>query len=196
VTLVGISESPDGTFAPLPSVIKEIKVIKESTPRNIIIANNEAITSKVVAELPSSEWLHLACHGQQGNPKEPLKSCLLLYDGKLYLKQLLSMPLQNAEFVFLSACETAMGDTTMSNEALHLAGGMLFAGFKSAIATLWSINDDDGPTIAKVVYEHLFAPEGQRTAADSAEALQKAVNYLRSMGVPAHRWVPFIHIGV
>lgn len=149
-----------------------------------------------MSELPNSEWLHLACHGQQGGPKDPLNSCLLLYDGKLYLKQLLGMPLPNAEFVFLSACETAMGDDTISNEALHLAGGMLFAGFKAAVATLWSINDDDGPAVAKVVYEHLFVADSQKTVADSAEALQKAVTRLRGMGVPTYRWAPFIHIGV
>lgn len=149
-----------------------------------------------MAELSDSEWLHSACHGQQGNSKEPLNSCLLLYDGKLYLKQLLAMPLPHAEFVFLSACETAMGDTTMSNESLHLAGGMLFAGFKATVATLWSISDDDGPTVARVIYEHLFVADSQRTVADSAEALKKAVDHLRSMGIPPHRWVPFIHIGV
>ncbi|KAF9446599.1 hypothetical protein P691DRAFT_708219 [Macrolepiota fuliginosa MF-IS2] len=196
VTVVGISESPDGSSAPLPSVVREVRVIKEGTPQPSILLNAEAVVSRVVSELPGSEWLHLACHGQQGGPKDPLSSCLLLYDGKLYLKQLLSMPLPHAEFVFLSACETAMGDTSMSNEALHLAGGMLFAGFKGAVATLWSINDDDGPAVAKAVYEHLFAADGQKTVADSAEALQKAVNRMRSMGVPAHRWVPFIHIGI
>lgn len=196
LTVIGISESPEGKFAPLPNVIKEIKVIKESAPNVSILANKEASSSKVSVELPSSEWLHLACHGQQGDSKDPLSSCLLLYDGKLYLKQLLSTPLPNADFVFLSACETAMGDTTMSNESLHLAGGMLFAGFKAAIATLWSINDDDGPLVARVVYEHLFQTDTERTVANSAEALQKAVDHLRGMGIPAHRWVPFIHIGI
>ncbi|KAJ3565059.1 hypothetical protein NP233_g7889 [Leucocoprinus birnbaumii] len=196
IIVIGISELPDGGYAPLPNVMKEVQIIKEVTPHKTIIVNSQAVTRNVVTELPAAEWLHLACHGQQGNPKEPLNSCLLLYDDKLYLKQLLSMPLPNAELVFLSACETAMGDTTMSNEALHLAGGMLFAGFGAAIATLWSINDDDGPVVARVVYEHLFHPGSERSAVDSAEALKKAVDHLREMGVPTYRWVPFIHIGV
>lgn len=173
-------------------------MVKESAGghRTSILANSDATTSSVFAALPSAQWLHLACHGQQGGSKEPLNSCLLLADGKLYLKQLLTSPLPSAEFVFLSACETAKGDAEMSNESLHLAGGLLFAGFKAAVATMWSISDDDGPTVARIVYEHLFGEDGKRTATDSAEALQNAVNQLRATGVPSHRWVPFIHIGI
>jgi CHAT domain-containing protein len=45
--------------------------------------------------------------------------------------------LGDAFFAFLSACETAKGDHDYADEAVHLAASMLFAGFKSVIATMW-----------------------------------------------------------
>jgi hypothetical protein len=43
------------------------------------------------------------------DPEEPLKSCLFLYNGELELGAILSKKLSEAEFVFLSGCETRMG---------------------------------------------------------------------------------------
>jgi CHAT domain-containing protein len=38
---------------------------------------------------------------------------------------------------FLSACETAKGDKTIPDEAMHLAATLLFAGFRGVVATMW-----------------------------------------------------------
>jgi len=186
------------TIAPLPNVQKEIERLKEAVgeQHTSIFLNENATLDNVVALLPNVSWLHLACHGQQGNAQYPLKSGLLLYDGILELEKILSKPIPAAGFVFLSACETAMGDIDMTNESLHLAGGMIFAGFKAAIGTLWSINDNDGPAVAAAVYSYVFKKGKQPNISDTAEALHYAIRTLRERGVPPHRWVPFIHIGI
>jgi CHAT domain-containing protein len=49
----------------------------------------------------------------------------------------MEMNLKHAFVAFLSACETAKGDRTYADEVVHLAATMLFAGFKSVIATMW-----------------------------------------------------------
>jgi CHAT domain-containing protein len=72
-------------------------------------------------------WLHLACHGVQ-KPEEPTKSALILQDGHLTLEEIIRLNLPNAEFAFLSACQTTTGDERLSEEAVHIAGGMLLAG--------------------------------------------------------------------
>jgi CHAT domain-containing protein len=46
------------------------------------------------------------------------------------LETILRMPLQNAQFVFLAACQTAMGDTQLVNESFHLGGVFITAGFQ------------------------------------------------------------------
>lgn len=137
----------------------------------------------------------MACHGIQ-DIAEPTKSCLLLYDGSLELEKILEMRLSNAEFVFLAACQTAMGDAGLVNESFHLGGGFIAAGFRSAVGTLWSMKDEDGPLVAGSFYSHLFRNGQQPQVTDTAEALQLAVNGLKARNVPYERWVPFIHMGI
>ncbi|KAJ7816997.1 hypothetical protein B0H13DRAFT_1663017, partial [Mycena leptocephala] len=52
------------------------------------------------------------------------------------------------------------------------------------------------PTVAEIVYSHLFRIGQQPKHTDAAEALQLAVKELKSRKVPYERWVPFIHIGI
>ena len=112
------------------------------------------------------------------------------------LETILRMPLPNAQFVFLAACQTAMGDAALVNESFHLGGGFITAGFRSAIGTMWSMNDEDGPTVAEIVYSHLFHDDQQPQASEAAKALSLAVKELRKRKIPYERWIPFIHMGV
>jgi CHAT domain-containing protein len=53
---------------------------------------------------------------------------------------LMELKLDNAFLAFLSACEMAKGDKEQPDQAMHLAAGMLFRGFKSVIATMWYVH--------------------------------------------------------
>ncbi|KAF8656264.1 hypothetical protein AX16_002700 [Volvariella volvacea WC 439] len=202
LTAIGLSEFAETTISHLPSVLEELSRVQGvARAANIddeslvMLVNQEATLETVTQAIGKSSWLHLACHGQQ-NANDPLKSGLLLYDDKLELQKLMEMPLPDAQFIFLSACETAMGDRNMTNESLHLAGGMLFAGFKGAVGTLWSINDADGPFVAENVYYQLLATGEKPDVRNAAKALHNAIHSLRQNGAPAYRWVPFIHLGI
>ncbi|KAJ7807941.1 CHAT domain-containing protein, partial [Mycena leptocephala] len=174
-------------------VNKILSVAKDSYIQCLV--GEQATVDAVKLQLQDCSWVHLACHGYQ-NLEYPTQSHLRLYEGKLELDTILRMPLPNAQFVFLAACQTAMGDAKLLNESFHLGGGFITAGFQSAIGTLWSMNDSDGPTVAEIVYSHLFREGQQPTHTDAAEALQLAVKELKSRNVPYERWVPFIHIGI
>jgi CHAT domain-containing protein len=197
MTIVGVPEIPEKPYLRLPSVVSEINKIRSvvGDHRTHTLLGKEATLDNVSSHLTVSPWLHLACHGQQ-NQAEPLKSGLLLYDGKLELAQILKSSFPNAEFVFLSACQTAMGDTNLVNESMHLAGGLIFAGFHGAIGTLWNIMDSDGPKVAEIVYQQLFANGKSGEVMETAEALHIAVQKLRDGGASFQQWVPFIHMGV
>ncbi|KAJ7672091.1 CHAT domain-containing protein, partial [Mycena rosella] len=159
-----------------------------------LVGEQETVDA-VQNQLKNCSWIHLAYHGEQ-NMHDPPRSCLRLYKGTLELGAILQMPLQNAELVFLVACQTAKGDAQLVNESFHLGGGFIAAGFRGAIATMWSMLDKDGPVIAETVYSRLFKNDGSPQVTDAAEALQVAVRKLRDQGVPYERWVPFIHIGI
>jgi hypothetical protein len=56
------------------------------------------------------------------------------------------------------------------------------------------MSDEDGPQLARRVYEVLFERD-QLDLDDIPYALDAAVQALRSAGVPARRWVLFMHMG-
>jgi CHAT domain-containing protein len=92
--------------------------------------------SMVLDALTEAHIVHLACHGQQHLTK-PLDSRFCLRDGPLTVSMLMQLKLPRALFAFLSACETAQGDRTQPDQAIHLAAAMLFTGFRSIVATMW-----------------------------------------------------------
>jgi CHAT domain-containing protein len=95
-------------------------------------------TSKqdVIAALQTANVVHLACHGVQQDT-EPHQSHFCLSDGTLSVAEVMEIDLKHAFFAFLSACETAKGARQHADEVVHLAATMLFAGFKSVVATMW-----------------------------------------------------------
>ncbi|KAJ6563210.1 CHAT domain-containing protein [Mycena sp. CBHHK59/15] len=197
VGVVGVTHHGPGGTGALPGVWQEItKIVSIVGEQNVqSLLGDQATVEAVKLQLQDCSWVHLACHGQQ-NLHDPPKSCLQLYEGILDLETILRMPLSHAEFVFLAACQTAMGDAELANESFHLGGGFIAAGFRGAIGTMWSMLDQDGPVLAEAIYTHLFSNSKKPQATDAAKALQLAVRKLHDSGVSYERWVPFIHIGV
>jgi CHAT domain-containing protein len=62
---------------------------------------------------------------------------LILDDGNLKVSQIMQQSTPNALLAFLCACQTAMGDEKIPDEAIHLGATMLFAGFRGVVATMW-----------------------------------------------------------
>jgi CHAT domain-containing protein len=79
--------------------------------------------------METHSFVHFACHVSQ-NAIEPLKSGFELYNGRLELSAIIQKQLVGAELTFLSACQTSTGDETLFEEAVHLAAGMLAAGYR------------------------------------------------------------------
>jgi CHAT domain-containing protein len=127
-----------------------------------------------------------------------MKSGFALHDGHLELGKIASKKLSHGQFAFLSACHAAAGLKDLPGEAIHLAAGLQFAGFPSVIATMWSIHDDDAPTVAECTYKYLFR-NGLHVLdpSEAAMALNHAILSLRkNPNVTVERWAPFIHFGI
>ena len=147
--------------------------------------------------MQKSSWVHFACNCQQ-NLEYPLEVGLVFAANQcLKLSDITKMSLPHAEFAYLSANSTAKGVGDLSGEAVHLAAGMLFAGYRGVIATMWGMSDSDAPRIADGVYAHLFKDQ-QPDHTQAAHALHYAVQRFReeSGGKSFVSWVPFIHMGV
>ena len=62
----------------------------------------------------------------------------------------------------MSACRTATGD---DREVLGIAGTTVRAGARSAIASLWSLDDEASVTFTREFYQHLGKPGISRAKA-------------------------------
>ena len=183
--------------SPLPKTKTEIDIVGSHAHSNSIeclaLEDASRTVKRVLDEMSNCNWIHLACHGKQ-DWSSPTKSAFILADGDLELEELIKHTLPHAEFAFLSACQTATGNQKLAEEAVHLAAGMLLAGYRSVIATMWSIKDEDGPKVADVVYAELLK-DGKADYRRAPYALHHAIKKLRSEGVPFLSWMPFVHFG-
>ncbi len=162
--------------------------------------NNDATPEAVLSSMAEHSWIHLACHARQ-DPTQPLKSAFILAgdpeQGRpLKLSEIAERANRNADFAFLSACQTATGDASLLEESVHLAAGMLMAGYRRVIATMWAVNDSDAPIIAEMVYKYMLS-DGKADSGKSCLALHHATASLRQKVGEKNfmSWVPFIHYG-
>ncbi|KAF7334983.1 hypothetical protein MVEN_02248400 [Mycena venus] len=185
----------------IPGTENEINRIQQSAHSKIAVCSlvaHEATVARVEDEIMKSNWVHFACHGVQDQVAPTESALLLAGNSRLTLSRIIQLNLPHAEFAFLSACQTATGEQKLQEESVHLAAGMLLAGYRGVIATMWSITDNDAPQVAEDVYKHLFKSSPPNSTR-AAEALHLAVKNLRqgSDGKKSFfHWVPFIHVGV
>ena len=195
--LLVVSQPNSAGARPLPGAAEELQHIHtraSASDLKLSLQGQDATVTQVLLAMKKYPWVHFACHGIQ-DTADPMNSGLRLSDGLLQLSDIIKEPLPNAEFAFLSACQTATGDESRPEEAIHLVAGMLLAGYRSVIGTMWSIQDNVAPLVADKVYAQILE-DGKLNSAKAAQALQTAVRGLRESGHSFAFWVPFIHMGV
>jgi len=199
--LLAVSQPATPRQQPLPGTVHEINAIQVLQDRTewlhvARLDDQDATIAAVTQSMKECNWIHLACHGVQDDTNAT-DSAFLLIDGPLTLKDIMKHSFSHTELAFLSACQTAKGDSELPEEAIHLAAGMLMAGYGSVVATMWSIQDNDAPIVAERFYKYLI-DEASGASTRAAYALHHAVAHLR--GVKGEkdfaRWVPFIHLGI
>jgi len=166
----GISESVQG-FAPLENVPAELAAVNQVFPGEKLL-NEQFAVARFEAELGAKAFgiVHVASHGEF--TADVSQSFLLAWDGKIAMTELASLVgatrfrTQPLELLTLSACETAAGD---DRAALGLAGVAVRAGARSALATLWAVNDQASAELLAEFYQQLADPNVSR-----ARALQRA----------------------
>ena len=161
------------------------------------IEGQEACISRVTDELSRNEWVHLACHGLL-DKKQPFESAFALYDGHLTIHRIVGCNFMNAEFAYLSACHTTVGDEESPDEVIHLASAMQFAGFRSVIGTMWQVDDKEANKVAPLFYQHMVDMSGRLDHTRAAFALWKTMGSLKSLKsgkVPLDQRILYVHIG-
>lgn len=193
VLLLGLTEAVQG-FSGLPKVADELAAIDRLFPATVV-EDSDFTRERMARELKQYPYpiVHIASHGQFD--RDPARTFLLTYDEKLTMDglenvlELSKYREEPLELLTLSACQTAVGD---ERAALGLGGVSLKAGARSAVATLWFIDDEATSLVMRAFYEKLKNAELSK-----AKALQQAMLELREeerFRHPAY-WAPFLLIG-
>ena len=200
--LLAVRQPPSDGLSRLPGVATELEHISAvigSSPsaRTTLLESSVGTVEEVLDLMKEADWVHFACHGIQ-DAASPTESGLCLADRRrLKISDIIALSRSRGGLAFLSACQTAMGDEGLSDEAIHIAAGMLFAGYGGVVGTMWSISDKLAPDVARDVYEQLFRSGTRPDYREAARALHGAIGRLRDSGKASFAtWLPFIHVGL
>ncbi|KAF6745323.1 CHAT domain-containing protein, partial [Ephemerocybe angulata] len=192
----------------IPGTTEEVQSIHSLAigkgARVLKLEGSDVTAGECLKYMESFSSVHFACHASQ-DAGDPLQSRFLLHNGSLDLATILQSNLKNADLAFLSACQTSTGEEKLSDEAVHLAAGMLAAGYRRVVATMWSIGDKPAQEVANSFYEYLWShregdsSDGGFDGTLSAHALHHAVQQLRrrldNSESSLLTWVPYVHFG-
>jgi len=154
------------TLAPLPLVPQEVERITNLDARSFL---DQAFTPEVLireAGDPATGRVHVASHAEF-LPGGPSKARIFAGKGSLDLSRFGSLRQRRAadplDLFVLSACRTALGDPSSE---LGFSGLALQAGSRSAIGTLWYVDD----VATSAFFVHFYRQ--LRRGLPKAEALQ------------------------
>ncbi|KAG2078749.1 hypothetical protein BDR04DRAFT_1087330 [Suillus decipiens] len=193
---IGQGQPGEGKGKALLAVDSELELVDKLVPATVnrsTISGDAATRAGALEALEQNTWVHLACHGKQDRT-QPYNSHFVMRDEYLTLLDIMEKDIPRAEFAFLSACHTAVGDEKTPDEVIHLAAGLQFSGFKSVIGTLWEVDDSVAKHVVKAFYENMFE-DGVMDCTKAAWALNRATHAVKKT-VPLEQRMVFIHIGV
>jgi tetratricopeptide (TPR) repeat protein len=207
--ILGLTEKAtiDGkTFDALVAVPDEVSAVKRLFPNSIPLVDQDFVPENFQQTLEKTTYpiVHIASHAQFGIIPEDT-FIVTGKNQKLTISQLenslrnLNSKSDSVELLTLSACETAVGD---DRSTLGLAGVALQVGVKSAIASLWGVNDQSTSELVQIFYTNY-----RNTGMSIAQALQKAqIRMINAKKLPPSEginpmydnpafWSPMIVIG-
>ena len=173
--------------AAAPLVLDEVKTVAGTLPESGLFLG-ELATAKLLRDKGQrSRFIHIATHGyfRQDNP---MFSGIRLGDGVLSVYDLYQMKLP-AELITLSGCATGLSVVADGDEQLGLLRGLIYAGAKSAMLTLWDVQDRSTADFMASFYSLLSRGE-EKTA-----ALRLAALKLRQTHPHPYYWAPFALFG-
>ncbi|MBH8571889.1 CHAT domain-containing protein [Nostocaceae cyanobacterium CENA369] len=194
----GLTQPPPGysNFGSLPAIKSEINLIASAGISTTSLLDKD-FTRKALENKVSTvpfNIVHLATHGQFSSNAE--NTFILAASGPIKVKDF-NILLRNRdesrsgalELLFLSACQTAVGD---NRATLGLAGAAVRAGAGSTLASLWQIEDEPTALFVGEFYRQLRGKEITK-----AQALRCA--QLKLLGHPNYNapsfWSAYVLVG-
>lgn len=165
----------------------EARQVAALFPESQLLSRKDASKSNFRKFAPLFTRIHFATHGKF-QADEPLKSGLYLAkgsdnDGVLTVSEIYSTNL-DADLVTLSACETGLGKITNGDDVVGLTRGFLYAGSRSIVASLWSVDDKATSALMAAFYRNM-------ASMDKRQALRQAQMEARKHFPQPFFWAAF-----
>ena len=148
----------------------EAKTLASLYPDSRMLIRRDASETNFKRSAGLFPRLHFATHGKF-QADSPLESRLYLAkdgdnDGMLTAGELYTMNM-DADLVTLSACETGLGKVANGDDVVGLTRGFLYAGSRSIVASLWSVDDKATAELMKTFYENLGGMSKDKALAEA-----------------------------
>jgi CHAT domain-containing protein len=183
--------NPDGT---LRNAEMEVQEISKLFPGSEVYVRSQASKDKLYPAGQDYQGLHIATHGVF-DKKDASRSYLTLapkiegLESRLTVGEIWGMDLEGFELVTLSACLTGWGEENPGDDLISLENAFLYAGARSVIASLWSVDDVATNLLMKRFYTGLREGKGQ------AESLREAQLEVKKSYPAPFYWAPFVVVG-
>lgn len=171
-----------------PLIEVEARTLVTELPNAKLLLGADASLAHLRAEAKSARFLHLAAHGfvQRENP---LFSAIRLADSWLTVFDLYRCDFP-ADLVTLSGCSTGLSEVVGADELVGLLRGLLQAGARNALVSLWDVDDASTTRLMQDFYRQMLS-EGLSPVA----ALRQASLNLRTAYDDPYHWAAFCLVG-
>ena len=189
------------SFDDLGAVPEELNAVLTQLPGSRTLLNEEFTVDRFKKALQENRYpiVHLATHGQFSTvpeetfvitgPNDAGLSEEITFNQLEAILNETSLNDEPLELITLTACQTATGD---DRATLGLAGVAIQAGARSAIASLWNLDDNTAATLIPEFYRNLREPNLSK--AQALQAAQVAAIEAAPKANPG-RWAPLILVG-
>jgi CHAT domain-containing protein/tetratricopeptide (TPR) repeat protein len=201
-----------GDLQPLPDTADEVlsvaRAIGADLQRDVFLGRNASEGAVKKADLARRRFVMFATHGLVPGELDGLTQPALALsapaladgdgDGLLTMEEILRLRL-DADWVVLSACNTASGDGEGAEAVSGLGRAFFYAGARALLVTSWPVET----TSARLLTTDVFARQAANPKLDRATALRQSMLNLIGTGpegagfVYAHPifWAPFLLVG-
>ena len=170
-----------------PSIREEVRSVAKTLPRAEVFLGSTASAEVLRKRGPRSGLIHIATHGFFRQDR-PIFSGIRVGDAFLTLYDLYQLRLP-VEHITLSGCSTGANVVAAGDELIGLMRGLLSAGARSLLLTLWDVNDSSTAAFMKLFYRLLV------NGSDRAQALRHAMREMRKHYPHPYYWAPFVLVG-
>jgi CHAT domain-containing protein len=173
--------------AQAPLIRAEVDALSSIIPNAKLFMSGDATEAVLRAHGPGSRVVHIATHGyfRQDNP---MFSSIRLGDTHLSLCDLAQLRIP-AELIVLSGCATGLNVITPGDELLGLVRGLLQAGARSLLLTLWDVHDESTKDFMIGFYRRC------QQGLSKTKSIQATMLELRERHPHPYNWAPFCLIG-